>query len=109
MRYEGAFEVIARIEHQIKNNAMAFERKGPKDDELFGVKSIVTTRVFDVLIPKEAFIFPVRLFYDGRNATGCIDVRDKDVSWLCRVCPEMLKLIALLEPRKLDNNEKVSR
>lgn len=105
MRYEGKSEIIQAIEQQIRENAMCAEHKRPKYDELFGVKSIVESKVLDVLIPKEAYLFPVRFFYDGRDNTGVIDIRDKDVWWLCKIAPEVLKLVALLQPQKEEKQE----
>lgn len=110
MRYEGKTETVKSIEEQIRKNAMCFQRKMPKYDNLFGIESAVETVVFDVLIPKEAYLFPIRLLYDNRESTlmekrAVLDVRDKDVWWLCKIAPGVLKLMGQLEPQQQEKQD----
>jgi hypothetical protein len=104
MRYEGKKETLTEIETEIRNNSMSFERKPKTYDNLFGVESVVKTIVLDVLIPNEAYLFPVRFLYDNRpNSLSVIDVRDKDMWWLLRVAPAIIKLMGDMAPQQ---NEK---
>jgi hypothetical protein len=101
MRYIGETGIVQSIEQQIRKYAICFNCKTPNYDNLFGIKSVVDVRVIEILTPKKRFF--VRLFYDGRENTppekeAIMDVNDRDMWWLCKVAPDIIKLIALLKP-----------
>ncbi len=95
MRYEGSKEVIQEIEKILRNKALCFEYKAKTRDNLFGIPPAVQTVILDVVHLN--FTFTVRIFYDNRaNSPSNIDVLDVDVWRLCKIDPEVLKLIAQL-------------
>lgn len=98
MRYEGKRETIEEIEKEIKANVLfCVPYNLPKYDNLFGIESVVKTEVFDVVTKN--FRFPVRLFYDGRDGTGAIDIRDRDVGCMIGLSSKIIPLLAELQPR----------
>ncbi len=105
-RYIGDRKVVEQIETILKNNAICFKRVRTGNlDNLFGVKSIVETVVYDVMLRKQAYVFPIRFFYDNRDGSATIDMKDHDLSWLLRISPEIVKLLG--ELKQCDNNSVV--
>lgn len=96
MRYAGKSETVLAIESLVRSKVTCTQRKTDTHDYLFGIKSVVETRVWNVIIWKDAYEFPMRIFIDGRDNTGVIDVRNKDVWHLCRIDSEVIKLLAQL-------------
>ena len=96
MRYEGKKEVIQDIEKIVRGKALCFEYKPKTRDNLFGIPPSVQTVILDVV--HFNFTFTIRLFYDNRaNSPSNIDVLDVDVWRLCKISPEIIKLLAQLE------------
>jgi hypothetical protein len=98
LRYEGDKSILQEIEAEIRNKTMCYEYKAPTRDRLFGVESAVNTIILEVMDIN--YIFPVRIFYDNRpNSHSIIDIRDNDVWKLCKIAPNILKLLAKLDPQ----------
>jgi hypothetical protein len=99
VRLIGKIGTINEIEKEIKEHAMSILTKDRPNslNSWFGTDASLYTKKFDVLIPDTMYTFAVRLLYDERSDKGGIRVKDKDIWWLCKVCPRMLKLLAELD------------
>ena len=96
MRYTGSKAVVENIEQELKTYAKCFERKKiNREEQLYN--SVVNTRVLEVMTVES--LFPVKFLYNGRDNNALVDIRDQDMGWLCKISPNIIKLIAQLEPQ----------
>ena len=103
MRYAGNKEVVETIEQEIRGNSRYFEQKKPKKKEQHQHNvSVVRVKTLDVITIDS--LFPVTFLYDGRNGNALVDIRDRDIGWLCKISPQILKLLAQLEPQFSHNH-----
>lgn len=95
MRYTGNRQVVEDIENEIKSKAKWFER--PKADRVDQFQlNVLRAKTLDIMTIRE--LFPITFLYDGRDSSALIDIRDRDLGWLCKLSPKILKLLAQLDP-----------
>jgi hypothetical protein len=102
MRWQGNKEDIEAIEFEIKRNAFSMVRTKNNLDNLFGIKSLVDTKVYDVLPTKQAVLIPVRIFFDNRDGIATLDVRDRDIKWFIGISSKLKELVGKLTPQRND-------
>jgi len=96
MRYIGKLETIKQIEQEIKDCTMSITTKdgSNNEDNWWGVEKTNYSKKIDVLIPNQMYTFGVRLLFDERDNIGKLQIKDRDIGWLIKVCPKMVKLLA---------------
>lgn len=104
MRYQGEYSEIEAIEKEIKDNAICMTRGKIKTyDDLFGIPSPVSIKVYDVVPRKEAKLFQIRFFYDNRDRTATVDIKNQDEQAVRKISPHMPELFSILIPQRQDN------
>ncbi len=100
MRYEGLTQDVDAIEKQVNNGRYSAVREKTKYPSLFGIKSAVETHNYKVTPPNVRYSFMIRFNRDSRNGHSTIDVKDKDVGWLWKLNPDILKSLSKLEAQQ---------
>ena len=106
MQLEGEQKIIKELEQTFRQKAMCFEVNKKSYDKLFGFESTLQTIVLDVFIPNQDYIFPAKFVYDNRTGgKSVVEIRDRDMWWPMKVAPEIIKLLAQLQPRRNEKQE----
>lgn len=107
MRFEGEEEDVREIERELQRNSHMIRRPSKTYDNLFGIESLVETRVYDIAVinPNWVFTFPVRFFYDRRDHTAKFEIRERDMSWLIKTSHLVIPLLAKLTEQKFEKKK----
>ena len=95
--FAGTVYQIKQIEGVILKRTIAEVISDSKDSQLFGIKTIVTCKKINIMLPSKIYAYPIWLRYDGRDNTATLEIRDRDIWQLCKIDDNMLTWISHLE------------
>ena len=107
MRYEGPLTTVQSIERLVRAKSPCLVTKEKLTEPMFNVETAVKYRQLSVLVPNNLYMFSIWVVLDERDGTGRIEVKDRDVWRLCKIAPEILKLIANLEPHNDNSRQRL--